>query len=215
MRRLVLPAMAALLVTACSSRENRDTAAGQRESGMSSDTAGMARTDTTAPTGNAAQPAENPSGAAGSEASGLLSVISTANQSEIQSAKDAESKASSPQVKRFAAKLVQDHQKNEQQAQALAKRLGVDLAAGAGATSESQSAAMGELAGKTGAEFDRAYVDRAIQDHQQNIDKIEQQMLPAAKDPQVKAFLQKTDKEMKNHLQMAKQLEQQLSKSSS
>ncbi|HEU4588560.1 MAG TPA: DUF4142 domain-containing protein, partial [Gemmatimonadales bacterium] len=183
-----------------------------------SDTAGMARSETTATAGNAAQPARseaNPSGTTGNEASGLLSVISTANQTEIQAAKDAQSKASSPQVKRFAAKLAQDHQKNDQQAQALAKRLGVDLASGAGAASESQSAAMGELAGKTGAEFDRAYVQREIQDHQQNIDKIEQQMLPAAKDPQVKAFLQKTDKAMKNHLQMAKQLEQQLSKSSS
>jgi len=168
--------------------------------------------------GNTAQPtrsAANPSGATGSEASGILSVIATANQAEIQGAKDAQTKASNPQVKRFAAKLAHDHQKNEQEAQALAKRLGVDLAGGAAAASESQSAAMGELASKTGADFDRAYVEHEIQDHQQNIDKIEHQMLPAAKDPQVKAFLQKTDREMKNHLQVAKQLEQQLSKSSS
>jgi putative membrane protein len=217
MRWLLLPAVAALLVAACSPRD-RSTAAGTRETGMSSDTAGVTRSDTTATAGNTAQPTPsevNPSGATGTEASGILSVVSTANQSEIQAAKDAQTKASNSQVKRFAAKLAQDHQKNEQQAEALAKRLGVDLTAGAGASSESQSAAMGELAGKTGADFDRAYVEHEIQDHQQNIDKIEHQLLPAAKDPQVKAFLQKTDREMKNHLQMAKQLEQQLSKSSS
>jgi putative membrane protein len=217
MKWLLLPAVAAMLVMACSPRD-RSTAAGGRETGMSSDTAGMARSDTAAPAGNAAQPesaAVNPSGTTGSEASGILSVIATANGAEIQTAKDAQTKASNPQVKRFAAKLAKDHQKNDQEAQALAKKLGVNLAAGAAAASESQSAAMGDLASKTGAEFDRAYVEHEIQDHEQNIDKIEHQLLPAAKDPQVKAFLQKTDREMKNHLQMAKQLQQQLNKSSS
>jgi putative membrane protein len=223
MKWLLLPAVTAMLVASCSPRDNRaGTTASDRETGMRSDSAGGATgSDTATSTRNTAQPtpagAANPSGATGesNEASAVLSQLYTANEAEIQEAKDAASKASNPQVKRFAAKLVHDHTQNEQEARAIAKRLGVNLTAGAGAASESQSAAMGEMAGKTGAEFDRAFLEHQVQLHQQNIDKIEHQMLPAAKDPQLKAYLQKTDKAMKTHLQLAQQLEQQLGKSSS
>jgi putative membrane protein len=225
MKWLLLPAVTAMLVASCSPRDNRagTTAGSDRETGLRRDsTSGVTASDTAATSrNNAAQPtptgAANPSGAGGesNEAAAILSQLYTADEAEVQEAKAAETKATNPQVKRFARKLVQDHQMNASEARTIAKRLGVNLTAGAGATSESQSAAAGEMAGKTGADFDRAFVERQVQEHQQNIDKIEHQMLPAAKDPQVKAYLQKTDKAMKTHLQLAQQLEQQLGKSSS
>ncbi len=182
---------------------------------MGSDTARSSTSSTGAaqPTTGAATPSGTNTEAM--DASGILSQLASANQAEIQEAKDAQSKASNPQVKRFAAKLAHDHQQNYQEAQALAKRLGVTLAAPSGTVSESQSAAMGEMVGKTGAEFDRAFLEHEVQAHQQNIDKIQNTMLPAAKNPRLKAYLQKTATAMKGHLQQAQQLEQRVGGASS
>jgi putative membrane protein len=67
-----------------------------------------------------------------------------------------------------------------------------------------------ELQGKTGAEFDRAFVQHQIQLHQSNIQKIQNQMLPAVQEPQLKAYLQKTVKAMQGHLATLEQTEQQI-----
>jgi putative membrane protein len=161
--------------------------------------------------------AASPSGATGEamDASAILSQLAVANETEIQEAKTAASKASSPQVKRFANALAQQHQQNLQQGRALARQMKISLTAGTGTASESQSAAMGEMAGKSGADFDRAFLEHQIQAHQQNIDKIQNTMLPAANDAQLKSYLQKTVTAMQGHLKQAQQLEEQLNKSSS
>ncbi|HZA97954.1 MAG TPA: DUF4142 domain-containing protein, partial [Gemmatimonadales bacterium] len=60
-------------------------------------------------------------------------------------------------------------------------------------------------------EFDRAFVQHQIQLHENNIQKIQTQLLPAVEEPQVKAYLQKTLKAMQGHLATLQKTEQQLS----
>ena len=67
-----------------------------------------------------------------------------------------------------------------------------------------------DLQGKTGSDFDRAFVQHEIDDHQSNIDKIEKQILPSIQNEQVKSYLQKTVTEMQSHLSSLKQVQQQL-----
>jgi len=138
--------------------------------------------------------------------------MNVANTMEIQLSRIASKQATTPAVKRVATQLVTDHSKNRQEVAALAKKLNVSLTpATGGSVSASDSAAMpAELQGKTGTEFDRAFVQHQIQLHQSNIQKIQNQMLPAVQEPQLKTYLQKTVKAMQGHLATLEQTEQQI-----
>jgi putative membrane protein len=115
-------------------------------------------------------------------------------------------------VKRIATQLVTDHSKNRSEVTALARKLNVSLTpATGGNVSASDSAAMpAELQGKSGSEFDRAFVQHQLQLHENNIQKIQSQLLPAVQEPQVKAYLEKTLKEMQGHLATLQKTEQQI-----
>ena len=206
MAKLWLPATVAGLLLACSSGDNRrggdtgmaDSAAG----GMSShDTMMSMSGDSGAVSGNTAVTPE-----------GVLSQMNLANTTEIQLSSMAAKKASSAQVKQIATKLVADHTKNRLQVRALAQKLNVKLTPSQGANlSAADSAALpADLQGKTGADFDRAFVQHEIDDHQSNIDKIEKQILPSIQNEQVKAYLQKTVTAMQEHLSSLKQVQQRL-----
>lgn len=201
MRYAYIPAAATVaLLTFCSPRSNAgdSAAAGAPETGMaSSDTA-----STGTPAADAAPMTPN----------GMLSQIDLANTAEIDLGKKAQTAGSSPQVKRIAKKLQTDHAKNHQELQALARKLNVDIVpATTGAINPDSGTMPADLTNKRGAEFDRAYVAHEIQDHQSNIDKIQNTMIPAASNTQVKAFLQKTLTAMQGHMTELEQIQKGLS----
>jgi putative membrane protein len=84
-------------------------------------------------------------------------------------------------------------------------------AAGGSVTTGDSAAMPAQLQGVSGAEFDRAFVQHQIQLHESNIQKIQDQLLPQVQEPQIKAYLQKTLKEMQGHLATLEKTEQQLS----
>ena len=142
----------------------------------------------------------------------ILSQMNVSNTTEIQLATLASKKAASPAVKQVARKLAADHTKNREQVRALAQKVDVTLtSAQGGSVSAADSAAMPpDLQGKSGADFDRAFVQHEIEDHRSNIQKIETQMLPSTQDAQVKSYLQKTVTEMQAHLASLEQVQRQL-----
>jgi putative membrane protein len=197
MRSALLPGTALALLTFCSPGNSRRAG----ETGMATDTTARPAADSAsaAPSAEAITPA------------GILSQLYVANTTEIQLSKAAAKKATSPAVKRVAAKLAADHAKNREEERALAQKLNVTLtpATGAGAASDSTSLPS-ELQGKTGRDFDKAFVEHEIKDHEDNIQKIQSQLLPAASNPEVKAYLQKTLTAIQGHLASLKQVQQQL-----
>jgi putative membrane protein len=207
MKWMLLPATALVVLAGCSPASDRgETAAG----GTPGSETGMASTDTGI-TGSAG--ATTPAGTM--DASGVLSQLAAANHAEIQQAQTAAKKASSPSVKQFAGQLVKDHKANSKQLQQLATQMSVALPdSGAQSATESESATMGELAGKSGKEFDQAFIEAQIQAHEQNIDKIRNQLLPASDQPELRDYLQQTAAAMEGHLASAKQLKQDLSSGS-
>lgn len=199
MRWMLLPATALVVLMGCTPASDRDDTAGGGPAGSET---GMAPADTMGAT--------TPIGTM--DASGVLSQLAVANQTEIEQGETAAKKATAPTVKQFASQLVKDHKANAKQLQQLATKMGATLAdSGAQSTTESQSATMGELAGKTGEAFDRAFLDAQIQAHEQNIDKIRNQLLPASDQPELRDYLQQTASAMEGHLASAKQLKQDLS----
>jgi len=206
MKTLRLPAAALGLLLACSPGDNHrggDTGmADSAPGGMSShDTMSMSGDSSTAVAGNTAVTPE-----------GVLSQMNVANTTEIQVSTVASRKASSTAVKQIAKKLEADHTKNRQEVKALAQKLNVNLtSAQGGSVSAADSAALpAELQGKSGNDFDKAFVQHEIDEHQANIEKIETQIMPSLQNEQVKAYLQKTLTAMQEHLSSLQKVQQQL-----
>ncbi len=61
-----------------------------------------------------------------------------------------------------------------------------------------------------GGAFDKAYVDHEVAYHQQVLDAIHSTLLPNAKNPQLKALLEKVTPAFRSHLEHAKHLQGQL-----
>lgn len=204
MRFLIFPAAALTLLTFCSPDNNR-----RNDTGMAEGAAGGLSSRDTMPTppGDSAVTA-----ASAATPAAVLSEMNAANTAEIQLASMAAKKASSAQVKQLAKKLAADHTKNREQVLALAQKVNVTLTrAQAEAPSAADSPALPtDLQGKSGAEFDKAFVQHEINDHQSNIGKIQNQMLPAIQDEQVRSYLQKTVSEMQSHLTSLQQVQRQL-----
>jgi putative membrane protein len=179
---LILGAALALL-TFCSPDRNRQDS----ETGLGS----AAGADSSAPAENA-----TPTPAA------ILSELSVANKAETQLAAVAAKQATSPQVKQVAKKLAADHGRNLEQLRALAQKLGLNLTDSTGLPDD--------LRGKSGPDFDRTFVRREIEEHQANIQKIKTEMIPAAQNEQIRAYLQETVTEMEAHLAALKRAEQRL-----
>ena len=213
MRTVFIPVAVMAVLVACSSGNRRNTDTGMVEGG-----AGGLSTRDTIPSGamgsprSDSTPATVDSSTTASSPAAILSQMNVANTTEIQLATLASKKASAPKVKQIARKLATDHSKNREQLRSLAQKLNVTLTpAQGGSVSAADSAAMPpDLQGKSGRNFDRAFVQHEIADHQSNIQKLQTQAIPSARDAAVKAYLQKTVTEMQAHLSSLKQVQQQL-----
>lgn len=206
MRSPHFPAAALLLLSFCSPGDDRRTA----ESGVAgNDSAGLPSRDTMA------TPAASAKAEAGSliTPAAILSQMNVANTIEIQLSRIAAKRASSTEVKRIAEKLAVDHSKNRQQVRALAQKLNVPVtpAAGGDVSAVDSIAMPADLQGKTGAEFDKAFVEHEIRDHESSIQKIQNKLLPAAQDPEVKSYLEKTVAEMQAHLAGLNEVQRKIS----
>ncbi|MFL5491290.1 MAG: DUF4142 domain-containing protein [Gemmatimonadales bacterium] len=209
MKTLWLPAAALGLLLACSSGDNRRGG----DTGMAdSAPGGMSSHDTMSMSGMSGDSSMAVGGNTAATPEGVLSQMNVANTTEIQVSTLASRKASSASVKQIAKKLAADHTKNRQEVKALAQKLNVNLtSAQGGNVSAADSAAMpAELQGKSGSDFDKAFVQHEIDDHQANIEKIETQIMPSLQSEQVKAYLQKTVTAMQGHLSSLQKVQQQL-----
>jgi putative membrane protein len=194
-----------LFLIACSSENTRrdgDTGMAEGASGGLStrDTMPSAMGDT-AVAGNAeATPA------------GVLSQMNVSNTTEIELSRLAVTKASSPAVKKIARTLVAHHTKNRDEVRALAQKVNVTLTpAQGGSVSSADSVALPQdLQNLSGADFDKAWLQHQIEAHNSNIQRLQNQTLPAVQEPQIKTYFQKTLTAMQGHLASLEQAEQQL-----
>jgi putative membrane protein len=120
---------------------------------------------------------------------------------ELSASKLAATKASRPEVRDFAKQMVEDHTKAHQELQALASRKGVTLPAGPDGGHEKDLKKLEDL---SGARFDREYMAGAgIKDHDRSVD-LFRDTQKDTKDPDIKAFIDKTLPVLQKHHQMAK-----------
>ena len=130
--------------------------------------------------------------------------LASANIAEIETGKMAASKAQSPDVKKFAQQMVQDHGKMLDELKSLAKSKGVALPDNAPMKDMAQSKL---LERKSGGEFDKDYLEHMVKDHEKNA-KDTENIAAKAKDPQFKSAVQQANGKIREHLQMAQRLAQ-------
>jgi putative membrane protein len=58
-----------------------------------------------------------------------------------------------------------------------------------------------------GESFDKAYISQQVKMHQSLLSELNQKFIPAAKDPQMKDFLQKTQAHVAHHLEQAQKIQ--------
>jgi putative membrane protein len=117
---------------------------------------------------------------------------------EVELGKLAASKATNAEVKKFGQLMVSDHSKANGELKALAAKKGVTLPTD---TDSEAKATIDDLKGRSGADFDKEYVENMYEDHKHDVAAFEDEAQNAS-DPDVRAFASKTLPTLKKHLDM-------------
>ncbi len=181
----------------------------KNESYGTADTTGAATATKGATTAAAAAPAPTPAGGGLTDAN-IAAILDAANESDSAFGAMAVKKGKSADVKQFGRLMMGEHHALRQQGQQLVKKLNVtpvlppnfDLP-------DKQRSAMSDLEKKTGADFDKAYIDHEVDYHQQVIETATK-ALGAAQNPELKALIQKAAPVLQKHLDRAKEIQKKL-----
>jgi putative membrane protein len=122
--------------------------------------------------------------------------IAEGGLAEVAAGKLAQAKGTSERVKDFGAMMVKDHSAANENLRSIAASKGVKLPTEPGLT---QKAKMELLEHKSGAEFDRAYIDGQINDHIAT-EELLQKEISTGKDPEAKAFAREILPKVQSHL---------------
>jgi putative membrane protein len=121
---------------------------------------------------------------------------------EIKSAETAKQQATNPEVKEFATKLIEDHQKAADELKSIASRLNVSLPA---SVDENQQQELKKQQDLRGAEFDKAFTKAHKKAHEEAV-ALFKNAAESSENPDIKAWAQKNLPVLEGHLNKAKTL---------
>lgn len=124
---------------------------------------------------------------------------------EVELGKIASTKAQNPEVKKFAQMMVTDHTKSNMELKTLAAKNSVTLPTGLDSAHQSM---MEKLNGMSGADFDKAYVEGQVEDHETAVSLMGDNTNNDNAD--VKTFATKSLPIMKSHLEMIKGIQSKM-----
>jgi len=117
-------------------------------------------------------------------------------------------------VQAFAQQMITDHSAVNQQAGALAKKLGVKPEDNATSKSLKEGAAenIAKLNKLKDSQFDKAYVDHEVVYHEQVLGAIDKVLIPGAQNAELKGLIEKVRPAIQAHLDHAKHVQADLGK---
>ncbi len=121
---------------------------------------------------------------------------------EVELGKYAAAHATSAKVKEFGNMMVTDHTKANDELKSIAASKNITIPA---TMDEDTQKKVTDLESKKGADFDKAYVDMMVDDHQEDIDKFKKEATDG-NDADVKAFAAKTLPVLQKHLDSIKSI---------
>jgi putative membrane protein len=131
--------------------------------------------------------------------------LAKANLAEIQAGKLALQKANAEAVKSYAKHMVDEHSKMLEEQRAMGQEKHAAMPA---APDDKQKKAFDKLQKLSGAEFDRAYMEQMVKDHEDALDLVKD-IAKKADDPAFKSAGQKAVPDIQEHLATAKQVASQ------
>jgi len=139
--------------------------------------------------------------------------VMVANNDEIKEGTLVEKKATSPAVKAFGRQLVADHSAGLKSTKALASKMNVTFDTTSDAAKDLMNQNRDELKDladtKAGADWDKKFLDKAIDDHQHVLDKL-QDAAKNTNDADLRAALEKSAGETQQHLTKAQDIKAKL-----
>jgi putative membrane protein len=183
-------ALSALIVAACSKPAPKTDA----------------NADTTAPAAAPATPPEPPP----MTAADFVTKAASTDMFEIAEAKMAEKKATSPDVKAFAAMMIKDHTKSTADLKAAIAKSGQALALPTALPADMQ-AKLDDLSKTSGADFDKTYITQQVEAHTTALG-VMQGYAMGGDVPALKDFAGATSKVVHGHLDMADKLQGTITK---
>jgi putative membrane protein len=144
----------------------------------------------------------------------ILQVAHIANAGEIAQAKLALQKSSDARVKQLATMMIADHTDADKNGADLAQKEGLNLADSTTSTTVKSDGdhVLADLSSKSGANFDKAYVDAQVEEHTEVLRTINAQLIPDARDGQVQMFVHAIQSKVSEHLKHAEKLQSELAK---
>jgi putative membrane protein len=130
---------------------------------------------------------------------------------EVKLGQLAEEKGSSPAVKNFGRRMVQDHSKANNELKDVTSKENIPLP---NEIDKSDQATYDRLSKLSGDAFDRAYARDMVKDHSKDVSEFQKEA-KNGKDESIKNFAAQTLPTLQNHLDQARQMEQAVNQSSS
>jgi len=142
----------------------------------------------------------------------IAQIVVTANAIDVRQGEQALEKATDAEVKRFAQTMIADHKSVNERAAALVKKLGVTPRENDVSRSLDASAAekMKELASKSGADFDRAYIANEVAYHRAVLEALDNLLIPNATNAELKQTLVDVRPAFEGHLRHAEMIRKAL-----
>lgn len=144
----------------------------------------------------------------------VAAVAVAANKIDVSQAELAKKKSKNSEVQNFAETMIKDHNAVLAQATALVKKLNVTPKENATSKKLYSDAekTRNELANKSGASFDKAYIDNEVAYHEAVINAVKNVLIPDTENSELKDLLTNILPALDTHLQHARMLQQKVSK---
>jgi putative membrane protein len=163
-----------------------------------------AKPQTTKPETTKPQPSKQSSATSGLSAAdqAFAKEAAMGGLAEVDLGQLAASKASSPDVKQFGQRMVDDHGKANEELKSWAAQKNVTLPTELDAKHKAEHAKLEKLSGDA---FDRAYMTAMVADHNKDVADFQRES-KSAKDPELKAWAAKTLPTLQDHQKSAKEI---------
>jgi len=141
----------------------------------------------------------------------IVAIYDAANTADMETGALAAERGASKEVRDFGAMLVRDHRQVRQLGRDLAQKLSVTPTPPAdSASAKAHAAAMTRLRALSGAEFDHAFLQHEVAFHQTVLDAMNNTLVPAIQNAELKALVVKVAPAFEGHMIAARNLDRRL-----
>ncbi|MCU1280699.1 MAG: outer membrane protein [bacterium] len=139
----------------------------------------------------------------------FIEKAASGGMAEVKLGQLAAEKGTSPAVKEFGKRMVEDHSKANDELKSIASKKNVPLPTDVDSKAK---ATYEKLAKLSGPDFDKAYLDAMVKDHDEDVKEFKNEASKSNADPELKEWAQKTLSVIEEHDHMAHQDKEALKK---